>query len=168
MLGGLAVEDAAEAGLDTDGARFTPSETEARGLAVVDDLSAETAASGEATEARGAALEAGAAAFPVPDVGAFAAEVEAFTVGVAAFGARVDCRRVGTGGGGIFLEAAAEVVCFVAGAAPALAVFLRAEVAEADFAAGVAVAVALVAEGVALTAPDPNVPELIIYRQTAE
>lgn len=170
VLGGLAVEAVGE-GLGPDTVRFTPSVTEARGFAVVEDLSADAPASGEATEARGVGLEI--AGLEV-GVGALAAVAGALVAVVAAPtfapGAR-DCRRVavpGAGGGGIALEAAeaeaagleAAVVGFVAGAV--VVAFLRALVADRVFPEAAA-PVALVAVGAAFTVPDPNVPELMIY-----
>ncbi len=56
---------------------------------------------------------------------------------------------------------AAEAAEDFAGGAPALALFLRAVVADGVL-AGAAVAVVFAAVGADLTAPDPNVPELMI------
>ena len=170
---GVAVPDD-RAGLEPDTVRLTPSETDARGLGVVDDFSAAAAApaSGEAMEALGVGLAGAPAARPGVGVAALvavAAGVGAFAAGTDALGAR-DVRRDGAGGGGIAFEAAvvglaaaeAVGVGLVAGVALVLAVFLRVVAALAVGFAAVGAAVALVAAGGCLTVPDPNVPELMI------
>ena len=170
VLGGRATELDGAVGLGPDTVRLTPSVTEARGFAVVEDLSADAPASGDATEARGVGLEGGAG---LAVVGALvAAVVGAFAPGAAGLVGARDCRRdavPGTGGGGIALDADSFSVVglvaagLVAVAAPVLAVFFRAVVAAPVGAFAGGAAVALVADGVAFTVPDPNVPELMIY-----
>lgn len=81
VLGGLVPEAGGAVDLGPETVRFTPSLTEARGFAFIDDLSADTIASGDATEARGVGLEGGATALPAVGVGAFVAGVAAFAVG---------------------------------------------------------------------------------------
>ena len=152
----------------------TPSVTEARGFADVEDLSAEDPASGEATDARGAGRVAGvglvaAAAGLVVALAAVrvavAADAGAFGAGIVAEreGGASDWRRLGTGGGGMAFDAAAADG-FVAGTAPVLEAFFKVEVAEeAVLDAGATDAFA--AEGVDLTVPEPNLPEAIIWER---
>lgn len=158
VLGGLAVE-LARLGRPVDavdGVLLTASLTEARGRGGATDL-AEVAESGDAIDARGAeapvaGLETLGAALGAIDVGAFVAR---------------DCRRVAEE----TFEAAPVVDCrggiddLVGGTVDVLVDFLRVEVADADFVAAVAGApVAFeTAGGACLTAPEPNVPELMIY-----
>lgn len=161
VLGGLAALVAVTGGLEPETVRFTPSETEARGRAVVEDLSA-AVESGVAVEVRvGAGLVAvedasgvRPAVVLVPVAGTLGATDWRLTGFVAGGATEVEFCL----GGGMAFEAA--VVGLVAGA-PALTLFLRAVVAEDVLAGGAAVAFAAV--GAALTAPDPNVPELMIY-----
>ena len=156
MLGGLAAAEAGGAGLVPDTVLFTPSETEARGRGA--GGFAVAFESGVAVEVRDGAggLEA-----VEDDRG-----VRPVAAGAGALGT-TDIRLVGAGGapavefclGGIALVAA-DVAGFAADA-PVVVVFLRAALAEGVLAAGAAVAFA--ALGAAFTAPDPNVPELMIY-----
>ena len=168
VLGGRGVAAPDRAVFAPETVRLTPSDTDARGLAVVEDLSTAATPSGDARVAREVGLGGGATVRPVGGVAALTAGAGAFVAGTDALGAR-DWRRVGTGGGGIAFEAevvgleTAEVVGegLVAGAEAVD--LLRAGVAlEAGFVAPGA-AVALVVVGVGLTVPDPNVPELMIY-----
>lgn len=140
--------------------RFTPSDTEARGRAV-DAVRRAATESGVAVEVRGG----GVGLLAVEDT---TGVLPVVVVEGGALGA-IDCRLTGFVaegatevefclGGGMALVAGA-VVGFAAGA-PALTDFLRAVVADDVLVAGAAVA--LVPAGAALTAPDPNVPELMI------
>ncbi len=166
VLGGRGVAAPDMAGFAPETVRLTPSDTDARGRGVVEDLSKEAAPSGDAIDAREMGLGGGATVSPVGGVAALVAGVGALTAGTDALGAS-DWRRVGTAEGGIAFEA--EVVGLVTAGVAEEDLVAGAEVVdllralEASFVAAGA-ALAFVAVGVGLTVPDPNVPELMIYR----